>query len=282
MPDSPATADLRNLRGKVIAITGGGSGLGREMALLFARQGARVAVLDRAADSARAVVDELNADQGQEHLALTVDVSSAQDVNETFDRLAREASGVYGLVNSAGIREIASVLELTPAEWERVLAVNLSGTFYCSQAAARQMLASGTGAIVNISSVAGLVAFDNRPAYTASKAGVVGLTKSFAKELAPRGVRVNAICPGLMRTPLTESYFEDEQFERNIGVTVPLGRPGLPHEIAEIALFLLSPASSLISGVALAADGAFMASGTFDISQGDSPFRKSRPGSLVQ
>lgn len=167
------------------------------------------------------------------------------------------------LVNCAGVREIGDVYSLSAAEWENVIAVNLSGTFYCCQAAARRMREAGSGVIVNMASVGGLIGLSHRPAYTASKHGIVGLTKSLARDLAPDGIRVNAICPGVIRTPLTEQYFEDESFERNLATIVPQGRHGEASEVASAALFLASDLASYVNGVALAVDGGWLAEKSF-------------------
>lgn len=266
------------LDGRVVAITGAASGLGREMGRLLAGLGARVAVLDRAADAAAETVAELAelADGG--HFAVTVDVSDGADVGRAFDQLVGEAGRIDGLVNSAGIREITPILEIGPEEWERVVAVNLSGTFFCAQAAARKMKDGGGGSIVNISSVAGLAAFENRPAYAATKAGVVGVTMALARDLAKFGIRANAIAPGLMQTPLTKAYFEDEGFVEQLHITVPAGRPGRPRDIANMVAFLLSDLSDYVSGAVLPVDGAFMATGAFDVRGGESAMNKAGTG----
>lgn len=266
------------LDGRVLVVTGGASGLGREMARTFAREGARVVVLDRVEDAAAETVGELNEIGGDGHLSVAVDVSDADSVAAAFERIVAEAGTVDGLVNSAGIREITPILEIGAEEWERVVAVNLTGTFYCAQAAARAMKDGGGGSIVNISSVAGLAAFENRPAYAATKAGVVGLTMSLARDLAQFKIRANAIAPGLMQTPLTKAYFEDEEFTQKLHISVPAGRPGQPPDIANMAVFLLSDLSDYVSGAVLPVDGAFMASGTFDVREGDTAMNRAGTG----
>ena len=263
------------LSDKVTVITGAASGLGRAMAFECAREGARIAILDRSVEASAAALEELREVSAAKHFFVEVDVASAESVDRAFDEVLEQARHIDALVNSAGVREITGPLEISAAEWEKVIAVNLSGTFYCARAAARAMAPEAGGSIVNISSVAGLVGFDKRPAYSASKAGVIGITRSLAKDLASRNVRVNAICPGLMRTQLTEGYFTDAQFVERLPITIPLGRPGRPDNIAKAALFLLSDLSEFITGIALPVDGGFMAAGTFDVSGEDSAFNSS-------
>ena len=176
------------LENRVVLVTGAASGIGREIAERFAHEGARVTGFDRAGD-----------------VAIHGDVRSPADVERAVEQVVRSEGRIDVLVNSAGVREIGDVYTMATDEWDNVIAVNLSGTFYSCQAAARHMRASGGGTIVNISSVGGLIGLARRPAYTAAKHGVVGLTKSLARDLGPDGIRVNAICPGLIRTPLTDS-----------------------------------------------------------------------------
>ena len=269
------------LNNRVAAVTGGASGLGREMAATFAREGARVFILDLNLEAARETAASLPAAGDGPHGAIEVNVSSGDSVKRAFASLAEEAGRLHILVNSAGIREIVDLFELEEAEWRRVIDVNLTGSFLCAREAARLMLKTGEGgSIINISSVAGLRGFNDRPAYVSSKLGVVGLTYSLSKDLAPRGVRANCIAPGLMRTPLTEIYYSDEKWTQGIPDFVPMGRPGTPEDVARAALFLASDLSGFVSGVVLPVDGGFMAAGTFGRgATTDAPGRNQATGS---
>ena len=233
------------LKNRVVLVTGAASGIGREIAERFAREGARVTGFDRAGD-----------------VAIHGDVRSPADVERAVDQVA--VSGrIDVLVNSAGVREIGDVYTMAADEWNNVIAVNLSGTFYCCQAAARRMRETGGGAIVNIASVGGLIGLARRPAYTAAKHGVVGLTKSLARDLGPAGIRVNAICPGLIRTPLTEQYFAEDAFEEGLRTVIPQGRVGVAADVADAALYLASDQSAYVTGIALTVDGGWLAEKSF-------------------
>jgi NAD(P)-dependent dehydrogenase (short-subunit alcohol dehydrogenase family) len=227
------------------------------------RRRARGSRLDRGSDAGERLVEELQADGADQTFFIDGDVRSAAEVEKAAERVVREAGRIDVLVNCAGVREIADVYELRPEEWENVIAVNLSGVFYWCQSAARQMRLTGGGAIVNIASVGGLIGLSHRPAYTASKHAVVGLTKSLAHDLAADKIRVNAICPGLIRTALTEQYFGDERFVEELALVIPEGRAGTPAEVAQTALYLVSDMSSYVSGIALAVDGGWLAEKSF-------------------
>ena len=234
------------LENRVVLVTGAASGIGREIAERFAHEGARVTGFDRAGD-----------------VAIHGDVRSPADVDRAVGHVVAGEGRIDVLVNSAGVREIGDVYTMATDEWDNVIAVNLSGTFYCCQAAARRMRDGGGGAIVNISSVGGLIGLARRPAYTAAKHGVVGLTKSLARDLGPAGIRVNAICPGLIRTPLTEQYFAESAFEEGLLTIIPQGRVGVAADVANAALYLASDQSAYVSGIALTVDGGWLAEKSF-------------------
>ena len=264
------------LTGRTAVVTGAGSGIGREIALRFAAEGARIAVLDRSPEAAAAVVEELVAAGAREPLLASVDVRSPTAVDEAIERVAGATERIDILVNCAGVREIGDVYTMPAEEWENVISINLSGTFYCCQSVARRMRESGGGSIVNLASVGGLIGLSHRPAYSAAKHGIVGLTKSLARDLAPAGIRVNALCPGVIRTPMTEQYFSDESFEQELAVSVPLARYGEASDVAQAALYLASDMAAYVTGVALPVDGGWLAEKSFVSGSGGASFLAGR------
>lgn len=243
-------------------VTGVAGGMGRAIAEAFTKEGATVVGMDRVAfpDGQPGVAQ-----------AMQVDVSSQAEVTAAFAEVLDRYHHIDALVNCVGIREISSTLDLPGEVWEQVLAVNLSGTFYCCQAAARGGHMDG-GAIVNVASVSGLLGEESRPAYTASKHGVIGLTRVLARDLAPNRIRANAVCPGLIRTPLTERFFSDQAFVDELPNFIPLGVAGEPRHIANAVLFLASDLAEYITGVALPVDGGFTAEKAFALRTGSSGY----------
>jgi NAD(P)-dependent dehydrogenase (short-subunit alcohol dehydrogenase family) len=244
------------LEGKAAAITGAGSGIGRAAALLFAGEGATVGVLDLNGVAAKETVEQIEAVGGRA-LAVTADIVSA----DAFELLMGEFGRLDVLYNNAGINSSGSVLTATEDDWDRCMAINVKGTFLCSQAAGALMAASGSGSIINQGSVAALVGIANFASYCASKGAVVALTRSMSVDLAPLGVRVNAICPGTVFTTLMEPMLIARgggDLDKGLAMTVskyPIGRLGTPEEIAQVALFLASDESSFVTGSVITADG---------------------------
>jgi 3-oxoacyl-[acyl-carrier protein] reductase len=240
-------------------ITGAGRGIGREIALRFAREGARLAIGDIDEASARVVVAEITATKG-DACALRLDVADPGSVEAAFAEIVRRFGRLDALVNNAGIGSNEPVLDLTLAEWERNLRINLTGTFLCAQAAGRLMVAQRSGRIINIASISGQRGGTGRAAYGAAKAGVIQLTRVMAVELAPYGVGVNAISPGPVdtdqshgtHTPATRRAYLDR---------IPMKRYGDGSEIAAAAVFLASSDSSFVAGHILNVDGGFAAAG---------------------
>jgi NAD(P)-dependent dehydrogenase (short-subunit alcohol dehydrogenase family) len=244
-------ADVHGLSGRRILVTGAASGIGRATAALFVQRGARVALLDR--DSG---VGKVTAAIGGA-IGLVADVADEAAVGHAVAEAAARLDGLDGVVNSAGIDLVKPVTDMTPMEWNRLLAVNLSGPFHVCRAAAPWLRQAAEATVVNVASGAGLVPLKHRTAYCASKAGLVMFTKTLAIELAP--VRVNAFCPGIIDTPLFRQSFENEPDPdaelRRILDRYLIKRAATPEEAAQVVLFLTSRASSIMTGVALAGDG---------------------------
>lgn len=239
----------RQLSGKVAVVTGGGSGIGAAIALLFAREGADVAVLDRDEQHARAVAEESGAFGGRTR-AIAVDVTDGEAVRAAMDRVAGELGGIDVLVSAAGILDETPLLEMSEATFDKVLAVDLKGVFLAARWAAPHMVERGGGRIINIASQLGIKGGTGLTHYVAAKAGVIGMTKAMALELAEHHVLVNAIAPGPIVTPLIEGLSEDWKAAKQ--AELPIGRFGQAHEVAPTALLLASsPGGDLYTGQTL-------------------------------
>lgn len=238
-----------------LIVSGGASGIGLAVARMAVARGARVALLDRDTAALADAVRRL----GEAALALECDVSDASAVRTAVDRAAQWLGGVDALVNSAGIDALTSLETTSDEEWARVLAVNLTGPMLVCRAALPHLRAAGGGSIVNIASGAGLRPLPNRTAYCASKAAVIMFGKSLAIETAADGIRVNAVCPGAIDTPLFRTSYENaddpERALAEIRERYALGRVAAPEEVAEAVLYLSGPGASYITGTALAVDG---------------------------
>lgn len=247
--------------GKVALITGGGSGIGRATALKFAALGAKVVAADINGDSAQATANTI-AENGGTAIATTVDVSSGAAVKEMVEFAVSQYGRLDYAFNNAGIEgEGGSVVDCSEENWARTIAIDLTGVFLCMKHEIPAMLENGGGAIVNTASVAGLAGTPGLPAYGAAKHGVVGITKGTAKEFASRGVRVNAVCPGVIETPMVDRLASDMASTQEAFKQIhPIGRLGKPEEVAEAVAWLCSPSSSFVTGVALATDGGLLSS----------------------
>ena len=251
---------MMRFKDKGVVLTGAGSGIGRETAFEFAAEGAIVAAGDLDLKMAERTAADI-AQKGGRAYAFAIDVTKPDAVSQFMDAAAKRLTRLDVLVNSAGIREITPMLEITHAEFTKVMDVNVTGLFLCSQAFARHVVKAGHPAvIVNLASTLGFVAAPSRPAYTASKHAVVGLTKEMAMELGEKGIRVTAVGPGVTRTPLTERYFQDPESAARIrDLHAGLGRWGEAREIARSILFLASDDASFVTGTTLLVDGGWTA-----------------------
>lgn len=264
-PREQTISELYDLTGKVAVVTGAAKGIGLAIAGRLSEAGATLVLSDIDAETVRSVRDEMRG-QGRAASDCVSDVSTAAGAVEPVRAAKAEHGRIDVLVNNAGIYPMTPALDLTEDVWDRTLNLNLKGLFFAAQAAAREMAESGRGgAIVNIASVDAFKPVGNLVHYDASKGGVVMLTKSLAKELGPRGVRVNAIAPGGIQTPGTEQAtpalppgVDVEAMTRQLLASLPLGRIGEPDDVARLALFLASPASAYMTGSTVVVDGGML------------------------
>jgi 3-oxoacyl-[acyl-carrier protein] reductase len=247
---------LKNLpmdyAGKTALVTGATRGIGRGIATRLASSGANVAVASRKASDAEAAASELET-FGVRARGYECDVASMDDVARMGEKVVADFDKVDFLVNNAGITRDKLILRMTPEDWDAVIATNLTGTYNCIKVFAPRFLKQRAGRIVNITSVVGITGNAGQANYAASKAGIIGMTKSLARELAPRGITVNAIAPGYITTEMTDQLGED--LRAKMLETIPLGRFGTVEDVANVALFLLSDMAAYVTGQVLNCDG---------------------------
>jgi NAD(P)-dependent dehydrogenase (short-subunit alcohol dehydrogenase family) len=247
-----------DVRGKVALITGGGSGLGRAIALGFARERMYVLVTDVNGQTAGETLTMIEKEGGFGE-AHPLDVTSRNDIEKLVERTVLAGRTIDVLVNSAGLAIRGTALEYADSDWDKIIAVNLKGTFLCCQIVGRTMAGQKSGKIINLASIGAFIAYPGSIAYLASKGGVMQLTKGFAVELARSNVQVNAIAPSLFETPMVRGTRSDEQSLRYFTERTPIGRLGQPQEVVGAAIFLASDETSMITGHTLAVDGGFLA-----------------------
>jgi len=249
------------LQGKTIIVTGAGGGIGRAASIVFAQAGANVVVSDVIEESGLATVEEIEAQKGT-GLFVKADLSVENDVAALVARAVSTYGKLHGAFNNAGLEQCALPLhELSTAQWERALRVDLTSVFWCIKYQVLAMMETGGGAIVNTASSLGQVAIQNASEYISAKHGVIGLTRAAGAEYGSRGIRVNAILPGIIRTPMIARLTEDARFAaffEKLKDRHPIGRFGEPSEIGEAVKWLLSDAASFMNGAAMACDGGYL------------------------
>jgi 3-oxoacyl-[acyl-carrier protein] reductase len=243
------------LKDKVAVVTGGAQGIGKIVGEELARQGAHVILGDVNLEGAQVSAAEIK-DNGGSASAVELNVTDADGVQKTFDSISKEFKLIDILVNNAGITRDGLVMRMKEADWDQVLSINLKGSFLCTQQAVKQMMKQKSGSIVNIASIVGLMGNAGQANYSASKAGLIGLTKTTAREVASRGIRVNAIAPGFIDTAMTQVL--DEKVRERLIEQIPLARLGLPEDIANCVSFLVSDRASYVTGQVLSVNGGML------------------------
>lgn len=237
-------------------ITGAARGIGKAIALALAEQGFNIVATDVLEDEVKQTAEEISA-KGVQALGLKVDVSNPEDVEKMVQQVKEKLGSVDILVNNAGITRDNLSVRMKEEEWDLVQKINLKGTFLCAQAAAKEMMRTRFGRIVNIASVAGLLGTAGQANYASSKAGVIAMTKSMARELGKRNVTVNAIAPGYIETDMTVNKLSEKVKESYVS-QIPLNRPGKPEDIANVVKFLISPDASYITGTVINVSGGLL------------------------
>ena len=243
---------MSQLANQVAVVTGAGRGIGRAIALKFAAEGADIACVSRTAENSEKAALEVRA-LGRKAWAYAVDVADASAVATAAEKILADAGRVDILVNNAGVTRDTLLMRMSDADWDTVLDTNLKGAFLFTKALARSFIKQRSGRIINVSSVVGLIGNAGQCNYAASKAGLIGFTKSVAREVASRGITVNALAPGFVETDMTAALKEDQRGE--LLKRIPLGCLGQPDDIAAAALYLASPAARYVTGQVLTVDG---------------------------
>jgi NAD(P)-dependent dehydrogenase (short-subunit alcohol dehydrogenase family) len=248
---------MKTFENKVVIVTGASSGIGRATAIAFAREGAMVVVSDIREEGGLATMQEIKKENGEAHF-IKCDVSSEEQVKNLVSQTIAKYGRLDCAYNNAGIEGTpSSTVECSAENWDNTININLKGVWLCMKYEIPAMLKYGKGSIVNCSSIAGLVGFETIPAYVASKHGVIGLTETDALEFAKKNIRVNAVCPGVIHTPMLERFTKGE--EESMARQDPMGRVGRPEEIADSVLWLCSDKSSYVTGQSIAVDGGWVA-----------------------
>jgi NAD(P)-dependent dehydrogenase (short-subunit alcohol dehydrogenase family) len=250
------SSDWLGLSGRVCVVTGGGGGIGRAVALSLVRARARVAAIDLDERGLAATGAELR-ELGGGHLVTRCDTSSAESVAATAEAIERSLGSCSVLVNTAAVLRPGGLDTLSPAEWNAVLSVNLTGYFLCVQVFGRQMRKAGRGSLVHVSSIAGSHAQGHSGAYSVSKAGVIMLSRQLASEWGPQGIRSNVVSPGMVITPMSQSFYDTPGVTERRTAVVPSRRIGMPQDIADAILFLASDRSSYVNGDEITVDGGY-------------------------
>lgn len=242
-----------NLEGEIALVTGGSRGIGRACAVALAKAGAEVIInYVSSPERAKSVCDEISAEGGKAS-AVKFDIGNVKETQEAIDGILKEKKKITILVNNAGITRDGLMMRYSAEDWDQVLQTNLKGAFIASQAVIRPMMKERRGSIIHMSSIVGITGNAGQAAYCAAKAGLIGLTKSMAKELASRNIRVNAVAPGYIQTDMTDQLTPEQK--EGILKEIPLGRVGTPEEIAQAVLYLASSASSYVTGQVVVVDG---------------------------
>ena len=243
------------LNGKIALVTGGAQGIGRTISEELAEQGAHVILGDVNLEGAEKTAEEIKG-KGSEASAIKIDVSNALNVQNVFDSILKKYKPVDIVVNNAGITRDGLLVRMKEVDWDLVLNINLKGSFLCSQQAAKQMMKQKSGAIVNIASIVGVMGNFGQSNYSASKAGLIGFTKTLAREVAPRGIRANAIAPGFIDTEMTRVL--EEPIREKLIEQIPLARLGQPSDVASCVSFLVSEKASYITGQVININGGML------------------------